>query len=192
MIQLVFATHNENKVKEVQAVLNNFSVQSLSELGYTQEIDETEHTLEGNALLKARCIYAAFKKPVFADDSGLEVDVLHGAPGVYSARYAGANRSHEKNNAKLLSTLAGETNRLAQFRTVIAYTDGTNEQIFEGIVRGTIATQSSGTGGFGYDPLFIPQGYDKTFAALPREIKLRLSHRSLAIAKLENYLKSLT
>ena len=189
MKELIFATHNHNKVKEVQAVLTNFSIQSLAELGYTQEIEETENSLEGNALLKARCIYEAFKKPVFADDSGLEVDALDGAPGVYSARYAGAEKNHDKNNKKLLASLTEKTNRSAQFRTVIAYTDGINERIFEGVVRGTIAHKCDGNGGFGYDPLFVPDGFKKTFAALPSTEKLRLSHRSKAIAKLKTYLK---
>lgn len=192
MKELIFATHNHNKVEEVQAVLTEFSIRSLKELRYTQEIDETKNTLEGNALLKARGIYEVFKKPVFADDSGLEVDALDGAPGVSSARYAGVEKNHDKNNEKLLVSLTEKTNRSAQFRTVIAYTDGTNERIFEGIVRGSIAHKCDGNGGFGYDPLFVPDGFKQTFAALPRTVKLRLSHRSRAIAKLNTYLKSLT
>lgn len=192
MKKLIFATHNQNKLEEVRSVFHGFVIQSLAALKYTEEIEETEKTLTGNALLKARSVYAVFKTPVFADDSGLEVDALDGAPGVFSARYAGEDKNHDKNNEKLLKALRGLTNRSAQFRTVIAYTDGKQELLFEGIVRGHIASQCSGTAGFGYDPLFIPEGYDKSFGLLAREIKLSLSHRSRAIAKLHEHLKSLT
>jgi XTP/dITP diphosphohydrolase len=192
MIKLIFATHNQNKVQEVNAVFHGFAIQSLAELDYHVEVEETEKTLVGNALLKARSVYAVFKTPVFADDSGLEVDALDGAPGVFSARFAGEDKNHDKNNEKLLNVLHGITNRTAQFRTVIAYKDEKQELLFEGIVRGCIASECTGTGGFGYDPLFIPEGYKKTFGELPREIKLKLSHRSRAIAKLHEHLKSLT
>ena len=128
---------------------------------------------------------------MFADDSGLEGVALNGAPGMYSARDAGEEKNHAKNNAKLLDALANETNRDAQFITVIAYKDATTELTFEGIVKGVIAKQASGSGGFGYDTLFIPEGYNNTFGELPKEIKLRLSHRSRAIAKLQQYLNSI-
>ena len=192
MRKLIFATHNQNKVQEVKAVFDGFSVVSLADLDFHQDIAETEDTFVGNALLKARHIFEVFKTPVFADDSGLEVLALDGAPGVYSARYAGEEKNHAKNNAKLLDALANEPNRLAQFRTVIAYIDAKTELTFEGIVKGTIAQQLSGSGGFGYDPLFIPKGYNKTFGELDNEVKLRLSHRSSAIAKLHDYLNSIT
>ena len=192
MKKLIFATHNQNKVDEVKAVFDGFSVQSLADLEYRQDIAETENTFVGNALLKARHVFEVFKTPVFADDSGLEVTALNGAPGIYSARYAGEEKSHAKNNTKLLDALANESNRVAQFKTVIAYKDATTEVTFEGIVKGVIAKQLSGSGGFGYDPIFIPEGYDKTFGELPKEIKLRLSHRSRAIAKLHAYLNSIT
>ena len=191
MKKLIFATHNQNKVQEVKAVFDGFSIASLADLEYHQEIAETENTFVGNALLKARHVFEVFKTPVFADDSGLEVVALNGAPGIYSARYAGEEKNHAKNNAKLLDTLANETNRDAQFITVIAYKDATTELTFEGIVKGVIAKQTSGSGGFGYDPLFIPEGYNNTFGELPKEIKLRLSHRSRAIAKLHQYLNSI-
>ncbi len=192
MRKLIFATHNQNKVQEVKAVFDGFSVVSLADLNYHQDIAETEDTFVGNALLKARHIFEVFKTPVFADDSGLEVVALDGAPGVYSARYAGEEKNHAKNNAKLLDALGNEPNRVAQFRTVIAYKDATTELTFEGIVKGTIAHKLSGSGGFGYDPLFIPEGHNKTFGELAKEVKLRLSHRSRAIAKLHDYLNSIT
>ena len=192
MKKLIFATHNQNKVQEVKAVFEDYSIASLADLGYYQDIAETENTFVGNSLLKARHVFEVFKTPVFADDSGLEVTALNGAPGVYSARYAGGEKNHDKNNTKLLVELASESSRAAQFKTVIAYKDATTEMTFEGIVNGFIAEKPTGSGGFGYDPLFIPEGYDKTFAALPNEVKLRLSHRSRAVAKLYRYLKSLT
>ena len=192
MKELIFATHNQNKVEEVKAVFKEHNIKSLADVSYHNEIDETAKTFEGNALLKAKHIYEVFKTPVFADDSGLEVAALDGAPGIYSARYAGTEKNQKKNNAKLLGALAQTTNRKAQFKTVIAYVDANMEICFEGIVKGEIATVLSGTGGFGYDPLFIPEGYSETFGALPREIKLKLSHRSRAINALFEHLKYLT
>ena len=192
MKELIFATHNQNKVEEVKAVFKEHNIKSLADLDYHTEIEETAKTFEGNALLKAKHIYQVFKTPVFADDSGLEVAALDGAPGVYSARYAGEEKNHKKNNTKLLGDLAQTTNRKAQFKTVIAYVDANTEIYFEGIVKGEIATALSGTGAFGYDPLFIPEGYSETFGALPREIKLKLSHRSRAITALFEHLKHLT
>lgn len=192
MKKLIFATHNQNKVHEVNAVCSKFKIISLAELNYNEDIAETEDTFAGNALLKARHVFEVYKTPVFADDSGLEVVALHGAPGIYSARYAGAEKNHSKNNNKLLNELRHQSNRAAQFKTVIAYKNAEIELLFEGIVKGTIARQISGTGGFGYDPLFIPQGYTKSFGELPQEVKLRLSHRSRAIAKLQQYLNSIT
>lgn len=192
MKELIFATHNQNKVEEVKAVFKEYNIKSLADVSYHTEIDETAKTFEGNALLKAKHIYEVFKTAVFADDSGLEVTALDGAPGVYSARYAGDDKNHKKNNAKLLGALAHTTNRKANFKTVIAYVDANTETCFEGIVKGEIATALSGTGGFGYDPLFIPEGYSETFGALPPEIKLKLSHRSRAINALFEHLKYLT
>lgn len=192
MKELIFATHNQNKVEEVKAIFKEYNIKSLSDVGYHTEIAETAKTFEGNALIKAKHIFKVFKTPVFADDSGLEVDALDGAPGVYSARYAGAEKNHQKNNAKLLNALLDNNNRKAQFKTVISYVDGDTEICFEGIVRGKIASKIIGTGGFGYDPLFIPEGYSETFGTLPQEIKLKLSHRTRAIDALRDHLKSLT
>ncbi|CAI8172096.1 MAG: Non-canonical purine NTP pyrophosphatase [Bacteroidota bacterium] len=192
MKKLIFATHNQNKIQEVKAVFKGFSVVSLADLEYHQDIAETEKTFVGNALVKARHVFELFKLPVFADDSGLEVFALDGAPGIYSARYAGEEKNHTKNNDKLLDALANETNRVAQFKTVIAYKDANTEITFEGIVKGVIAKKTLGSGGFGYDPVFIPEGFDKTFGELPKEIKLHLSHRSLAVGKLHHYLNSIT
>ena len=192
MKELIFASHNHNKVEEVKAIFDKHNIKSLADLGYHNQISETAKTFEGNALIKAKHIFKVFKTPVFADDSGLEVDVLDGAPGVYSARYAGKEKNHKKNNAKLLNVLLDNNNRKAQFKTVISYVDIDTEICFEGIVRGKIATKISGTGGFGYDPLFIPEGYSETFGTLPIEIKLKLSHRTRAIDGLLNHLKSLT
>lgn len=192
MKKLIFATHNANKVDEVKAVFTSHQVLSLAELDYHVDIAETETTFVGNALLKARHVYEVFQTPVFSDDSGLEVFALDGAPGIYSARYAGEEKNHINNNEKLLRVLKHETHREAQFKTVIAYKDATTEMTFEGVVKGIIATKCSGTGGFGYDPIFIPEGYDNTFGELPQEIKLELSHRSRAIEKLHKYLKSIT
>lgn len=192
MKKLIFATHNIHKVNEVKAVFDSHEVLSLAELDYHKEIAETETTFTGNALLKARHVFELFQTPVFADDSGLEVFALDGAPGVYSARYAGEEKNHNKNNEKLLRALEHETHRKAQFKTVIAYIDATSELTFEGVVEGTIAHGCSGTGGFGYDPLFIPDGYNKTFGELPHKVKLQLSHRSRAVAKLYKYLKPIT
>ena len=192
MKKIIFATHNQNKVTEVKAVFAGFSVVSLAEINYNEEIEETKDTFTGNALFKARHVFDSFNTPVFADDSGLTVDALNGAPGVFSARYAGEDKNHQNNNDKLLNALHGITNRNAQFRTVIAYKDEKTELIFEGIVKGFISTKPSGTGGFGYDPLFIPEGYSETFAALSNQIKLDLSHRSRATKQLLAYLNSLT
>lgn len=192
MKKLIFATHNKNKVNEVKAVFSAYDVLSLADIDYHHDIPETENTFVGNALLKARHVFEIFRTPVFADDSGLEVTALGGAPGVYSARYAGENKNHAKNNNKLLEALEKTTNREAQFKTIIAYVDGANEHTFEGVIKGEIAHHISGSGGFGYDPIFIPEGYDMTFGELPNAVKLQLSHRSRAIAKLCEYLNSKT
>jgi XTP/dITP diphosphohydrolase len=158
-LSLVFATQNRHKCHEIQAVLGNaFQLVTLSEAGIDDELEETADTLEGNALQKARAVYARTGKPCFADDTGLEVDALNGAPGVYSARYAGEHRNSNDNIAKLLRELAGKTNRNARFRTVIAFTDGEKEKLFEGIVNGEIALAPAGNSGFGYDPVFLPEG----------------------------------
>ena len=189
MNKLVFATANKHKLKEVQAMLpDNIQIISLSDIGFTGDIPETEDTLEGNALLKARYIHERYHIPCFADDTGLETEALNGAPGVYSARYAGVEGSQEvrakANINKLLNELAGKTNRKARFRTVIAYIDADNkEYLFEGVVNGSIIEEVKGAEGFGYDPIFLPEGYDVTFAQMPLSEKNQISHRARAFQK---------
>ena len=188
-MKLVFATANRHKLEEIRALLpGDFQIISLSDIGFTDNIPETEATLEGNALLKVRSIHERYGLPCFADDTGLEAEALNGAPGVYSARYAGVQGSSEErakaNMAKLLHELSGKTNRRARFRTVIAYIDEANtEHLFEGIVEGFITEEVAGREGFGYDPVFMPDGYDMTFAQMPLNEKNRISHRARAFRK---------
>lgn len=183
---MIFATANRHKLEEVRAMLpEDLQIRGLSDIGFTCDIPETETTLEGNALLKVRHICSRYGVPCFADDTGLEAEALNGAPGVYSARYAGVEGSSEArakaNMNKLLHELDGKTNRNARFRTVIAYIDADNHQhLFEGTVNGRIIEEAIGSGGFGYDPIFIPDGYNVTFAQMPPDEKNRLSHRAIA------------
>ncbi|MEK6155652.1 non-canonical purine NTP diphosphatase [Flavobacteriaceae bacterium 3-367] len=189
-MELVFATHNQNKFREVKGLLpGHISLLSLKDIGCSHEIPETEDTLEGNALLKAKHVSDHHGYPCFADDTGLLVDALNGAPGVHSARYAGAQKSAEDNMDKLLKALKGK-HRTAQFKTVIALRNGTENQLFTGIVKGQITPEKHGRRGFGYDPIFRPEGYDKTFAELPLAEKNRISHRGRAIQHLITYLKT--
>lgn len=190
-MELIFGTHNQNKVIEINSLLpSKYQVKSLNELGYDAEIDETGTTLEENALIKVRTIYKTYKKNSFADDSGLEVAALGGAPGVYSARYAGFEKNAQKNMDKLLGELEGSKNRKAQFRTVIALIFNGKEILFEGIVKGEIALQPAGAEGFGYDPIFVPENNTRTFAQMNLSEKNRISHRSRAFEKLIEFLKS--
>ena len=185
--KIVFATNNAHKLEEVAAILGeSYEVMSLREIGCEADIPETADTFAGNALQKAKYVKEHFGYDCFADDSGLEVDVLDGAPGVYSARYSGGGS--EENMTKLLHNLPGTTERGAQFRTVIALLIGDDTHLFEGIVRGTIIEERRGEGGFGYDPIFVPNGYDKTFAELGSEVKNRISHRAQAVEKLAEFL----
>jgi len=191
MNKLIFATHNKHKLEEVSAMLKNFvNVLGLSELNFFEDIPETADTLQENALQKAQFVKDKLGYDCFADDTGLEVDALNGAPGVFSARYAGEPSNSEKNIDKLLDALKNSDNRTAQFRTVIALLQGTDVQYFEGIIHGKIATERHGTGGFGYDAVFIPDGYNKTFAELSPEEKNAISHRGLAVEKLVEFLKN--
>ena len=189
MKQLVFATANPHKLEEVQAMLpSDIQLISLADIGFSGDIPETETTIEGNALQKARHIYDLYNMPCFADDSGLETEALNGAPGVYSARYAGVEGAQEErahaNMNKLLNELAGKANRKARFRTVIAYIDAdNNSHLFEGIVNGLIIEKAVGKEGFGYDPIFVPDGYDVTFAQMPLSEKNLISHRAKAFQK---------
>ena len=189
MKTLVFATNNLHKLEEVRDILGgSFCIASLKEIGCTDDIPETADTLEGNALQKARYVKEKFGYDCFADDTGLEVEALGGAPGVFSARYAGPGHDSEANMQKLLKELEGKTNRQAQFRTVVALILEGREYTFEGIVRGTILTECRGTAGFGYDPVFVPEGYAETFAEMGSEEKNRISHRARAVQKLADFL----
>ena len=178
---LVFATNNAHKLEEIRAILGDkINILSLNDIDCHADIPETADTLEGNARLKAEYIYQNYGMDCFADDTGLEVEALNGAPGIYSARYAGgAGHDSEANMRKLLSELEGKTNRKAQFRTAICLIEGGEEHLFEGIVRGTI---------FGYDPIFQPEGYTETFAEMGNEEKNKISHRARAVQKLVEYL----
>ena len=191
--ELVFATNNAHKLSEVSAILGDkIKLLSLKDINCNDDIPETADTLEGNALLKARYIYDKFGVDCFADDTGLEVEALNGAPGVYSARYAGGDgHDSEANMNKLLTNLQGESNRKARFRTVVAMILDGKEYLFEGIVNGTIIENKRGTTGFGYDPIFVPEEYTETFAELGEEVKNKISHRSRAVQKLCNFLNSI-
>lgn len=187
---LVFATNNAHKITEVRQALKNFyEIKSLKEMGFNRDIPEPYETLEENAQTKSKTIYNKFNIDCFADDTGLEVEALNGAPGVYSARYAGPNCSFEDNVNKLLQELKDIENRKARFRTVISLIlDGT-EYYFEGVVNGIITKKRSGNDGFGYDPIFRPNGYDITFAEMNLNEKNKISHRGKAVLKLINFLK---
>lgn len=188
-MKLNFATNNNHKLKEVQEVLgDSFQIESLHELGIHEDIPENQQTLEGNALQKARFLYKRTGESCFADDTGLEVEALNGAPGVYSARYAGESKNSLDNMALLLKNMEGKQNRKARFRTVIALILDGKEYFFEGIVNGVITEQPRGTAGFGYDPLFVPDGYATTFAEMDSESKNAISHRGLAVEKLAAFL----
>lgn len=189
--ELIFATQNSNKVKEIQAQIGkDYKINSLLDLAYTDELEETQETLEGNALQKVRYIADRFKVNCFADDTGLEVEALNGAPGVYSARYAGEEKSFEANMNKLLNELSEESNRKAQFKTVIALVLNNREYTFEGICEGNITTNKRGKKGFGYDPIFQPLGYEQTFAEMDLNLKAKIGHRGKAVAKLIDFLKA--
>ena len=189
-MQIVFATNNAHKLSEIRQILGHkIEVLSLSDIGCHDDIPETGTTLEANALQKARYIRDKYGYDCFADDTGLEVDALGGEPGIYSARYAGGEgHDSEANMQKLLQKLDGEDNRTARFRTVIALLQGNERKLFEGIVNGTITREKSGAEGFGYDPIFMPDGYNQTFAELGMDIKNRISHRARATAQLAAYL----
>lgn len=188
MNQLILATHNNHKAREFQDILTQYSVKTLADLGHDEEIEETATDLEGNSLLKAKTIFKRYGYVVISDDSGLEVNALNGAPGVYSARYAGEPRNDQRNTEKLLYKLQGASNRKAQFRTVITLMSPGKSFQFEGIVSGTIAESPRGEAGFGYDPVFVPKGYQQTFAELPADLKNKISHRANAIEKLLHFL----
>ncbi len=189
-MNFIFATHNDHKIQEAGKILSGLSIDitSLSALGYHDEIVENGATLDENAWIKANHIYNLFDDNVFAEDTGLEVDALGGAPGVHSARYTGSQRSDEANISKLLTLLEYHKDRSAQFRTVLAVWYNNKQYSFEGIVRGKIALVRSGKGGFGYDPVFIPDGYDHSFGELSSELKNSISHRGKAFNQLKQFL----
>ena len=193
MRKLIFATNNAHKLGEVQALLgDDFELVTLRECGITEDIPETAETLEGNALQKARYVYSKTGLDCFADDTGLEVDALGGAPGVHSARYATDGHDFAANNRLLLKNLEGAKEHTARFRTVIALILDGVEYTFEGRVEGVIATEESGSEGFGYDPLFVPSGEITTFAQMSAEAKNAISHRGRAVAELVKFLKTLS
>lgn len=189
-MEIIFCSANEKKKVEIQQKVGNiYTIKNLNDLGYTEDIPETADTFAGNALLKAEFGFKKYGKPCFSDDSGLEVEALNNEPGVYSARYAGDPRSDERNMDKLLQALEGVENRNACFKTVLAYIDNSGkEHYFEGKIEGKITKEKRGDGGFGYDPIFIPNGFDKTFAELSLEEKGKMSHRALAVEKFIKHL----
>lgn len=190
-MRLLFATGNPHKVVEVKQMLDSsYELQSLADLGITEEIPENESTLEGNALAKARYLHAKTGLSCFAEDTGLEIDALDGAPGVHTARYAGVQKNDDDNIRLVLENMVGKINRGAQFRTVIALILNEQEYLFEGVARGNISEQTKGSGGFGYDPIFIPTGFSHTFAELDSTVKNEISHRGKAIKKLIAFLRS--
>ena len=191
-MKIVFATNNEHKLAEIRAILGDaFEVVSLADIGCHEDIPETGSTLEENALMKAEYIYNKYHLSCFADDTGLEVEALNGAPGVYSARYAGEHCSYQDNVDKMLAAMNGQTNRKAAFRTCIALNLNGESYYFEGRCDGQITEEQRGTEGFGYDPIFQPDGYEQTFAELGHEVKNAISHRGRATQKLIAFLKDL-
>ncbi len=195
-MKIVFATNNSHKLEEIRQILGaGIEVLSLADIGCHDDIPETAPTLEGNAVMKARYVYDRYGTPCFADDTGLEVDALDGAPGVYSARYAGGKgHDSEANMSKLLHEMEGMQDRHARFRTVIALIERKDglpvQHTFEGRIEGTISQERKGSSGFGYDPIFVPEGYERSFAELGSDIKNSISHRARAVARLAEYLLS--
>ncbi|MBK5277490.1 MAG: non-canonical purine NTP diphosphatase [Bacteroidia bacterium] len=189
-MDLCFATNNIHKLEEIKAILGNkYQIVSLEDINCHEELPEERNTLEGNSLQKAEYVFNNYSVSCFADDTGLEVESLDGAPGVYSARYAGEQRSHDDNMNLLLKNLAGKTNRKAQFRTVVTLIQRDGLHQFDGIVEGVILEERKGKGGFGYDPIFLPNGFSKTLAEMSMEEKNRISHRARATQKLVEFLK---
>ena len=187
--KILFGTNNPHKLREIREIVGEtYQVLSLADLGIEQDVEETEDTLVGNAFLKARAFAAIAGLPCFSDDTGLEVDALDGRPGVYSARYAGPARNADDNIDKLLAELTGKATRSARFRTVIAFVNGEEEHSFDGVAEGEILTGRRGAGGFGYDPVFRPEGMEQSFAELSPEEKNRISHRGKAVRAFSTFL----
>ena len=197
--KIVFATNNPHKLNEIQNLLgSHFTLMSLKDIGFNGDIPEEQPTLEGNALEKARYIYEKFNTPCFADDTGLEIDAFNGEPGVFSARYAGGldifgteDKRSEANMLKVLTKLENVHNRKARFRTVIAYIENNTEHFFEGIMNGSVTNEKRGNGGFGYDPIFVPDGSQLTFAEMPLSEKNKISHRAQAFRKFVEFMTNL-
>ena len=189
MKELIFASNNGHKLEEVRVILSGISVKSSGEAGIAEEIPETGNTLEENVFLKANFVYRKTNSPCFADDTGLFVDALNGEPGVFSARFAGENCTSHDNIVKLISLMKNKTNRSAHFKTVICLVKNGTGNYFEGVISGSISHEPRGTNGFGYDSVFIPEGYSKTFAELEPEEKNSLSHRAKAVKKMKEFLK---
>ncbi len=188
-MELIFATQNRNKAMEIEALLpDHITVKTLGEIGCHDDIPETSATLEGNAQLKAEYVHTHYKVNCFADDTGLEIEVINNAPGVYSARYAGEQKDANDNMDLVLANLKGQTNRKARFRTVITLILDGETYHFEGIAAGEICTEKSGAAGFGYDPIFKPTGFDQTFSEMSLEEKNKISHRGIAVRKLIQFL----
>jgi XTP/dITP diphosphohydrolase len=189
--KFVFATNNPHKLEEVRAILGDkIDIISLADIHCFDEIPETADTLEGNALIKAKYVFNHYQMNCFADDTGLEIQALNYEPGVYSARYAGLDKDPEANMNKVLTKMQGIDNRSAQFRTVIALILNNKEYTFDGIIKGKITINKQGNSGFGYDPIFCPSNYSKTFAEMPAEEKNKISHRALALSKLNEFIKT--
>jgi XTP/dITP diphosphohydrolase len=192
-MKLVFASNNKNKIQEIQQLVpNSIQILSLEEIGCTEDIPETADTIEGNAILKANYVTEKYRYNCFADDTGLEVEILNGAPGVYSARYAGEQKDANDNMDKLLLELKDKTNRKANFKTVIALNLNGEQNLFTGIINGKIIEEKIGTNGFGYDPIFVADGFEKTFAELTMEEKSTISHRGIAVKQLLTFLQKLS
>lgn len=189
--KLVFATNNAHKLEEVSQILgNDIEVLSLADIHCDVDIPETADTLEGNAKLKAAYIHTHYGLDAFADDTGLEIEVLNNEPGIYSARYAGEDKSSQANMLKVLEKMKGIENRNAQFRTAISLILDGKTYLFEGIIKGKIIEEKRGDSGFGYDPIFVPDGYNETFAELGNDIKNKISHRALAVKKLSEFFEA--
>ncbi|MBX2958865.1 MAG: non-canonical purine NTP diphosphatase [Flavobacteriales bacterium] len=189
-MKLVFATNNKNKIKEIKHLLNNsLEILSLEDIQCFEDIPETSDTIEGNAIQKAQYVYENYGYNCFADDTGLEIEALNGEPGIYSARYAGEEKNPEMNMNKVLDKLKNVSNRNARFKTVIALIVDGKTTCFEGIVEGEITHTKSGSEGFGYDPIFMPKGYNKTYSEMSLDIKNTMSHRAIATKKLIAFLK---
>ncbi|MEW5675968.1 non-canonical purine NTP diphosphatase [Flavobacterium enshiense] len=190
-MQLVFASNNANKIKEIQQLVpSDIQILSLEDIGCGVDIPETADTIEGNAILKANYVTENYGYNCFADDSGLEIEALNAEPGVYSARYAGSQRNDDDNMNKVLENLQNETNRKANFKTVIALNMKGEQHLFTGIINGKIIEEKRGTNGFGYDPIFVAEDYSKTFAELTMEEKSAISHRGKAVKQLISFLQN--